>query len=128
MDTRGDPQVLIVGAGPAGLAAARALVEREIDDVLIIDRDDEPGGLPRFCHHPGFGLEYARWPYSGPGFVRRLLADLAGARARLECRTTLLALKDGPVAEIVGPRFGHRELRPRAIILATGIREANRGN
>ncbi len=88
-----DPQVLIVGAGPAGLAAARALVERGVSDILVIDRDDAPGGLPRFCHHPGFGLEYARWPYSGPGFVKHLLDRLAGSAIRIECRTTLLALR-----------------------------------
>jgi len=123
-----DPQVLIVGAGPAGLAAARALAERGVSDILVIDRDDAPGGLPRFCHHPGFGLEYARWPYSGPGFVKRLLRDIDGANVRIECQTTLLALKEGPVAKIVGPRLGLRHVRPRAIILATGIRESNRGN
>ena len=123
-----DPQVLIVGAGPAGLAAARALAEHGVTDILIIDRDDAPGGLPRFCHHPGFGLEYARWPYSGPGFVKHLLDRLTGSAVRIECRTTLLAVENGPVAEIVGPVFGHRKIQPRAIILATGIRESNRGN
>ena len=125
---QGDPQVLIVGAGPAGLAAARALSGQGITDILVIDRDDAPGGLPRFCHHPGFGLEYARWPYTGPGFAKRLLRDLAGTPVRIECQTTLLALRDGPVAEITGPRLGFRQVRPRAIILATGIRESNRGN
>lgn len=123
-----DPRVLIVGAGPAGLAAAHALSEEGIGNILVIDRDDAPGGLPRFCHHPGFGLEYARWPYTGPGFVRRLQRDLDGADVRIACRTTLVALRDGPEAEVVGPATGLRRLRPQAVILATGIRESNRGN
>jgi len=124
----GDSRVLIVGAGPAGLAAAHALGRQGIGDILVIDRDDEPGGLPRFCHHPGFGLDYARWPHTGPGFARRLLRDLEGTDVRILCRTTLLSLRDGPEAEIVGPATGLRRLRPQAVILATGIREANRGN
>lgn len=128
MNSAGDPQVLIVGAGPAGLAAARALAGQGIADILVIDRDDAPGGLPRFCRHPGFGLEYAHWPYTGPGFAKRLLRDLAGTGVRIECQTTLIALRDGPVAEITGPRLGFRQMRPRVIILATGIRESSRGN
>jgi pyruvate/2-oxoglutarate dehydrogenase complex dihydrolipoamide dehydrogenase (E3) component len=123
-----NPRVLIVGAGPAGLAAARALANQGIGGILVIDRDDKPGGLPRFCHHPGFGLEYARWPHSGPGFVARLLRDLEGADVRIACKTTLLSLRDGPEAEIVGPSFGLRWIRPQAILIATGIRESNRGN
>ena len=123
-----DPRVLIVGAGPAGLAAAHALSKQGIGNIFVIDRDDEPGGLPRFCHHPGFGLEYARWPYTGPGFARRLLRDLHGADVRILSRTTLLSLRDGPEVEIVGPTTGLRRIRPEAVILATGIRESNRGN
>lgn len=128
MNPERDPQVLIVGAGPSGLAAARELIRHGIEDVLVIDRDDAPGGLPRFCAHPGFGLEYAGLPYTGPGFVKRLVRELAGSSVRIACGTTLISLHEGPIAEIVGPQCGARRLRPRAILLATGIREANRGN
>ncbi|WP_162918860.1 FAD-dependent oxidoreductase [Taklimakanibacter deserti] len=122
------PQLVIVGAGPAGLAAAHAAALQGVQDVLVIDRDDAPGGLPRFCDHPGFGLEYVNWPYRGPAFARRLMRDLAGTNVAVECATTLISVREGPAIEIVGPRLGNRTLRPKALVLATGIRESNRGN
>lgn len=123
-----DPELVIVGAGPAGLAAAREAATQGIADILVIDRDDAPGGLPRFCDHPGFGLEYAHWPYRGPNFVQRMMRDLVSTKVRVECATTMISLGEGPTLEIVGPRSGYRRLRPRAVVLATGIREASRGN
>lgn len=123
-----DPAVLVVGAGPAGLAAAAEMARRGVRDVLVIDRDDAPGGLPRFCSHPGFGLGYLTVPRSGPGFVRSLLRPLESSQVRILCGTSLISLDEGPVATVTGPELGYRTLRPRAIILATGIREANRGN
>jgi thioredoxin reductase len=124
----GNPRVLIVGAGPAGLAAAAELARRGVDDVLVIDRDDAAGGLPRFCHHPGFGLEYTRRILSGPGFAARMLRQLGGTSVRIQTGTTLISLDHGPVCEVTGPDFGYGRIAPQAVIVATGIREAGRGN
>lgn len=123
-----NPRVLIVGAGPAGLAAAAELVRRGVKGVLVIDRDDAAGGLPRFCHHPGFGLEYARRILSGPGFAARMLRQLEGTSVRICTGTTLISLDHGPVCEVTGPEFGYGRMEPDAVIVATGIREAGRGN
>jgi NADPH-dependent 2,4-dienoyl-CoA reductase/sulfur reductase-like enzyme len=123
-----DPTVLIVGAGPAGLAAAYELARQGIRDILVIDRDDGPGGLPRYCMHPGFGLGYLAIPRSGPGFVKRLLQALSTSSVRFACRTTMIALSEGPMVTVTGPETGYRTLRPRAVVLATGVRESHRGN
>ena len=123
-----DPEVLIVGAGPAGLGAAIELARQGVKDVLIIDRDDEPGGLPRFCSHPGFGIGYLAVPRSGPVFTAKLLRRVEAAGVRILCGTTLIALGEGPAATVTGPEVGYRTLHPRAVLIATGIREANRGN
>ena len=117
---------LVVGAGPAGLAAARTLADADIGLVLVVERDDEPGGLPRFCHHPGFGWEYSHRLESGPAFARRMLGALDPARVRVLARTTALAVRPGPEVDLVGPDCGAVTLKPGVVVLATGIRERPR--
>lgn len=121
-----DPTVVVIGAGPAGLAAAHALARAGVRGILVLDRDDEPGGLPRFCRHPGFGWEYTHRLETGPGFARRLLSALDPEIVTVTPRTTALGVQPGPEIEIVGAAHGHQILRPRAVILATGIRERPR--
>ncbi len=116
----------VVGAGPAGLAAARAAVEAGARAVLVFDRDDAPGGLPRFCRHPGFGWEYSHRLETGPGFARRLLGGLDPARVGLHCGATVQALHPGPLLEVLSPTLGLATVRGRSVILATGIRERPR--
>ncbi len=111
---------------PAGLAAANALATAGARGILVLDRDDEPGGLPRFCRHPGFGWEYTHRLETGPGFARRLLSVLDPDVVTVAPRTTALAVRPGPEVEIVSATHGHQTLRPRAVILATGIRERPR--
>ncbi|MCC7049931.1 MAG: FAD-dependent oxidoreductase [Alphaproteobacteria bacterium] len=121
-----DVDCAIVGAGPAGLAAARAAVEGGARSVLVVDRDDAPGGLPRFCRHPGFGWEYTHRLETGPAFARRLLGALDPARVRLLTGTTAQALHPGPSLNILSAETGPAQVRAEAVILATGIRERPR--
>ncbi|MBL8670595.1 MAG: FAD-dependent oxidoreductase [Alphaproteobacteria bacterium] len=121
-----DADLAIVGAGPAGLAAARAAADGGVRSVLVIDRDDAPGGLPRYCRHWGFGWGYTHRLESGPAFARRLLAALDPARVRILAATTVQAVAPDLILAILGPGSGAARVRARAVILATGIRERPR--
>ncbi len=115
--------VAIIGAGPAGLTAARHLHRRGIRDVLVIERNSEAGGLPRFCGHPGWGFfDFGRL-WRGPTYARRLVEAAAGVEIMTDA--TVTALRDGGRIEVSG-RSGPMTVNARAILLATGIRESPR--
>ena len=117
--------VVIIGAGPAGLAAALELRRRGTRDLLVLERERAAGGVPRHAHHQGFGLRDLRRPLSGPAYARRY-AELA-ADAVVETRTETMVTgwaPDGPL-ELTGPG-GRETLAPDAVILATGCRERPR--
>lgn len=121
------PAIVVIGAGPAGLAAATALCRAGHRPVLVFDRDDAPGGLPRFCHHPGFGWTYTHRLETGPAFARRMVRQSEASGAVIMTGTTVLKLEPGPVVHVVGPEIGYRSIAPTAVVLATGIRETARG-
>lgn len=121
-----DPDCLVIGAGPAGLAAAHALVKAGIGSILVVDRDETPGGLPQYCRHLGFGWGYTHRLETGPAFARRLLGAIQHPSLRLLSRTTATAIRPGPAVDLLGPECGVITLHPRAVIVATGIRERPR--
>lgn len=117
--------VAIIGAGPAGLAAAVELRRQGIDEVVVIEREAVAGGIPRHCGHPPFGFrEYGRI-YSGPSYAQRNVeeAQKAGVRILLGYSATWLAA--GGCIKGVSPdgAFG---IQARRVLLATGAREAPR--
>lgn len=115
--------VVIVGAGPSGLAAARRLVELGIKDVLVLEREHETGGVPRHCHHLGYGLLEFGSLMSGPTFALR--ATRAARKAEIRSGVTVTALGPGGVLELA-TATGRRRLCGRRVLLALGVRETPR--
>lgn len=116
--------VLVVGAGPAGLGVATALAERGVVP-LVLDREPEPGGLPAQCQHRGFGL----WAYhrllAGREFAARLVERAQRVGVRIQCETTVLEVAAERTVLAVSPA-GLVRYRAQAVVLATGCRERPR--
>src|SRR5215472_4159908 len=93
--------VLIVGAGPAGLAAARVLRVRGIERVVVADREAAGGGTPRHCVHTGFGARDLGRVMQGPHYARRCVQAAAAAGADVSCYATVTSLS--PAAGATGP-------------------------
>lgn len=114
---------IIVGGGPAGLSAARALREAGVERIVVLEREREAGGVPRHCHHPGFGFSQFHWPYLGPAYARRLRREADGVEVRTD--TSVIRIERGGRVAVATPR-GLDRLSGRTVLLATGIREAPR--
>jgi len=117
--------VIVVGGGPAGLACAIELRRQGISDVVVLDREERAGGIPRHCAHQGFGLRDLRRALAGPTYAERYveLARRAGAEIRAETMVTGWS-PDGSL-EVTTPE-SRESLRASAIVLATGCRERPR--
>ncbi|MFE5793078.1 FAD-dependent oxidoreductase [Streptomyces sp. NPDC056503] len=117
--------VLVVGAGPAGLAAAARLAAGGVGRVEVLEREPEGGGVPRFCGHPGFGADARGRGLDGPGYARRAVraAVRAGAVLRTGVSVTGWA---GPLALEATAPAGLETVAARAVVLATGARERAR--
>jgi thioredoxin reductase len=116
-------QVLIIGAGPAGLSAAAQLASLGVDDVVVVEREQQAGGVPRHCGHIGFGWrEYARL-LTGPGYAKRLVA--AARRVQMHTGVSVLSVEPGGVVQLTTSN-GPATLKGQRILLALGTRESSR--
>ena len=116
--------VAIVGAGPAGLAAALELRRTSVD-VVVLDREAEAGGIPRHCAHQGFGMRDLHRAMTGPAYARRY-ADLAGSSGvQLFTGSTVTGWSDRGDLQITSPT-GRETIEAQAVVLATGCRERPR--
>lgn len=116
---------LVVGAGPAGLAAATALKAGGAARVVVVDREEEAGGTPRLCEHSGFGLRDLRRVLSGPAYARRWVERAVTSGVDIRTRSMVTGWAGPGRAEVTGPD-GLLEVHARAVVLATGARERPR--
>jgi thioredoxin reductase len=117
--------VLIVGAGPAGLAAAITLRRQGLQKLVVVEREAEAGGIPRLCHHSGFGWRDLRRLLSGPSYARRYREAAGRLDIALHTETTITGWHGPGLLSYSGPA-GPGRLRARAVLLATGCRERPR--
>ena len=117
--------VLVIGAGPSGLAAAIELKALGVRSVLVVDREAVAGGVPRHCDHTGFGLRDLRRVLSGPAYARRYVETAERAGVEIRTRVTVTDWLGDRRVRTTSPG-GIDEIRARAVILATGCRERPR--
>ncbi|MCU0595119.1 MAG: NAD(P)/FAD-dependent oxidoreductase [Desulfobacterota bacterium] len=117
----------IIGAGPAGLAAAVQAKRLGLKDLVVFDRDEKPGGILRQCIHPGFGLEMFKEELTGPEYAHRYLKMAQAEGVDFALDTTVLEMDQNRVLTVVSAQAGLRQYECGSIILAMGCRERPRG-
>ncbi len=117
--------LIIIGGGPAGLAAATAASDAE--NILIIERDYEPGGILNQCIHNGFGLHYFKEELTGPEYAQRFIDDVKQKNIDIKLDTMVLSLTHQKEVHTLNSKDGYVVYEANAIVLAMGCRERTRG-
>jgi len=119
--------VVIIGAGPAGLAAAIEAKKKGIDSVLIVDRDRELGGILQQCIHNGFGLHLFKEDLTGPEYAERFVNELKELKIDYKLNTMVIDITKDKLVTMVNSNEGLLTVKAKSIVLAMGCRERTRG-
>lgn len=119
--------LVIIGGGPAGLAAAVSAYDAGVRPILILERDRELGGILNQCIHNGFGLHTFGEELTGPEYAARFIAQVKDREIDVRLNTMVLDISKEKVVTAVSRRDGLTEIQAGAVILAMGCRERSRG-
>ncbi|MBO4344182.1 MAG: FAD-dependent oxidoreductase [Victivallales bacterium] len=121
------PEIIIIGGGPAGLAAAIAAHDCGCKEILILEREKELGGILRQCIHPGFGLHRFKEELTGPEYAERFIREVVERKIPVQCDTMVLDIAPDKTVTCISSEHGLQIFKPKAVILAMGCRERPRG-
>jgi len=119
--------IAVIGGGAAGLAAAIKAKEEGIENVVVLERNEELGGILPQCIHTGFGLRYFKENLTGPGYISRFIKKVEELQIESKLDTMVLEITSDKKIVAVNSVDGMLELQAKAIVLAMGCRERTRG-
>lgn len=119
--------LIVIGGGPAGLAAAYAAKNKGLKKILIIERDKELGGILNQCIHNGFGLHYFKEQLTGPEYAERFIDMVENTDIEIMLDTMVLQITKDKTVHAVNTKIGYMILNAKSIVLAMGCRERTRG-
>lgn len=119
--------LIVIGGGPAGLAAAYEAYNDGIKNILIIERDNELGGILNQCIHNGFGLHTFKEELTGPEYAGRYIEMVNSTEVEVKLNTMVLEITKDKEVHVINEEEGYLVLKSKAIVLAMGCRERTRG-
>ena len=119
--------IVIIGGGPAGLAAAVAAFDAGVHDILILEREGKSGGILNQCIHNGFGLRRFKESLTGPEYAARFRDEVTRREIEIMTETTVLSVGQDKTVTAINKASGVFTLSAKAVVLAMGCRERSRG-
>lgn len=120
--------LIVIGGGSAGMASALEAYDNGIKDILILERENDLGGILLQCIHSGFGLEIFKHELTGPEYADLFKQEIIKKNIKYKLNTVVLSINDKKEIIYTNEEEGYVSIKAKAIILASGCQERNRGH